>query len=137
MTACQFLLYCVAALLCLELECEDLDNPADFFLDQTVKFERNRKFPDINGTISPQHQVLMRLIDVQILFTLADKLTSTFNLLICSHAMFGVHLSARNNDQKLVSRFLKIGYFIGYYTAVPLKMYGNLADQNGFWSAKC
>ena len=32
--------------------------------------------------------------------------------------------SARNNDQKLVGRFLKIGYFIGYYTAVPLKMYG-------------
>ena len=29
--------------------------------------------------------------------------------------------SARN---KLVSRFLKIEYFIGYYTAVPLKMYG-------------
>ena len=34
------------------------------------------------------------------------------------------NLSARNKDQKLVGRFLKIGYFIGYYTAVPLKMYG-------------
>ena len=32
--------------------------------------------------------------------------------------------SARNKDQKLVGHFLKIGYFIGYYTAVPLKMYG-------------
>ena len=27
--------------------------------------------------------------------------------------------SARNKDQKLVGCFLKIGYFIGYYTAVP------------------
>ena len=35
-----------------------------------------------------------------------------------------VHASARNKDQKLVSHFLKIGYFIGYYSAVPLKMYG-------------
>ena len=33
--------------------------------------------------------------------------------------------SARNKDQKLVGRFLKIRYFIGYYTAVPLKMYGD------------
>ena len=33
-------------------------------------------------------------------------------------------LSARNKDQKLVGRFLKIGYFIGYFTAVPLQMYG-------------
>ena len=32
--------------------------------------------------------------------------------------------SARNKDQKLVGRFLKIGYFIGCYIAVPLKMYG-------------
>ena len=32
--------------------------------------------------------------------------------------------SARNKDQKLVGRFINIGYFIGYYTAVPLKMYG-------------
>ena len=32
--------------------------------------------------------------------------------------------SARNKDQKLVGRFLKIGYFIGYYSAVLLKMYG-------------
>ena len=33
-------------------------------------------------------------------------------------------VSARNKDQKLVGRFLKIGYFIGYYTAMPLNMYG-------------
>ena len=32
--------------------------------------------------------------------------------------------SARNKDQKLISHFLKIGCFIGYYTDVPLKMYG-------------
>ena len=32
--------------------------------------------------------------------------------------------SARNKDQKLVGRFLKIGYFIGNYTAVLLKMHG-------------
>ena len=32
--------------------------------------------------------------------------------------------SARNKDQKLVGRFLKIEYFIGYFTAVPLQMYG-------------
>ena len=43
--------------------------------------------------------------------------------------------SARNKDQKLVGRFLKKGYFIGCYTAVPLK--GNLADQSTFWLAKC
>ena len=35
----------------------------------------------------------------------------------------GTH-SAKNKDQKLVGHFLRIGYFIGYYTAVPLKMYG-------------
>ena len=32
-------------------------------------------------------------------------------------------ISARNKDQELIGRFLKIRYFIGYYTAVPLKMY--------------
>ena len=38
--------------------------------------------------------------------------------------LFKNYNSARNKDQKLVGRFLKIGYFIGYYIAVPLKMYG-------------
>ena len=42
-------------------------------------------------------------------------------MLNCSSMCIG---SARNKDQKLVGRFLKIGYFIGYYSAVPLKMYG-------------
>ena len=37
--------------------------------------------------------------------------------------------SARNKDQKLVGRFLKIGYFIGYYSAVPLKMYGKYGQS--------
>ena len=45
--------------------------------------------------------------------------------------------SARNKDQKLVGRFLKMGYFIGYYTAVLLRMYGKFGYQNGFWSAEC
>ena len=31
-------------------------------------------------------------------------------------------------------RQLRVGYFIDYYSAVPLKMY--LADQNVFWLAK-
>ena len=31
--------------------------------------------------------------------------------------------SARNKDQNLVGRLLKMRYFTGYYTAVPLKMY--------------
>ena len=34
-----------------------------------------------------------------------------------------IYHSARNKDQKLVGGFVKMGYFIGYYTAVPLKMY--------------
>ena len=33
--------------------------------------------------------------------------------------------SARNKDQKLVGRFLKIGYFYRLPTTVPLQMYGN------------
>ena len=32
--------------------------------------------------------------------------------------------SVGNKDQKLVSHYLKMGYFIGYYIDVPLKMYG-------------
>ena len=40
------------------------------------------------------------------------------------HLMHIYVFSARNKGQKLVSRFLKIGYFKGDYTAVPLKMYG-------------
>ena len=39
--------------------------------------------------------------------------------IVCVHAY-----SARNKDQKLVGHFLKMGYFMGYYTAVPMKMYG-------------
>ena len=34
---------------------------------------------------------------------------------------------------KLVGRFLKIGYFIGYFTAVSLKMYGPIKIR--FWLA--
>ena len=35
--------------------------------------------------------------------------------------------------------FLKIGYFIGYINCCPIENVatGNMADQNGFWSAKC
>ena len=41
--------------------------------------------------------------------------------------------SARNKAQKLFGGFLKIGYFTGYYTAVPLKMYGKYGQsQIGF-----
>ena len=36
--------------------------------------------------------------------------------------------STRNKDQKLIGRLLKIEYFTGYYTAVPLKMSGKLID---------
>ena len=35
-----------------------------------------------------------------------------------------LHIALGNKDQKLVGRFLKIGYFIGYNTTDPLKMYG-------------
>ena len=45
-------------------------------------------------------------------------------LLLCTIIESGSSHGARNKDQKLVGRFLKIGYFIGYFTAVPLKMYG-------------
>ena len=41
----------------------------------------------------------------------------------------GIQYSARNKDQKLVGRFLKIGHFIGYYTAVPLKLYGKYGQS--------
>ena len=50
---------------------------------------------------------------------------------------WGHHCSARNKDQKLVSGFLKIGYFTGYWLLSHWKCTGNMADQNGFWSAKC
>jgi len=45
--------------------------------------------------------------------------------------------SARNKDQKLVGRFLKIGHFVGYWLPSHWKCTVNLAGQNGFWSAKC
>ena len=48
-----------------------------------------------------------------------------------------VLFSARNKDQKLVGRFVKIGYFIGYKLLLHWKCLGNMADQNRFWSAKC
>ena len=35
-------------------------------------------------------------------------------------------------DQKLVDRFLKKGYFIGYYTAVPSEMFGKLGQSKYF-----
>ena len=44
--------------------------------------------------------------------------------------------SARNKNQKLVGRFLKIGYLIDYWLLSHWKCTGNLADQNGFWSTK-
>ena len=34
-----------------------------------------------------------------------------------------IYISARNKDQKLVGRFLKIWYFNGLLITVPLKMY--------------
>ena len=44
--------------------------------------------------------------------------------------------SARNKDQKLVGRFLKIAYFIGYYTAVPLKIYGKYGQSKQILGSK-
>ena len=63
------------------------------------------------------------------LYTSVSRLHSTSDEWCKQHCIvFSMHVQcmygARNKDQKLVSRFLKIGYFIGYYTAVPLKMYG-------------
>ena len=45
--------------------------------------------------------------------------------------------SAINKNQKLVGCFLKVGYFIGYFTAVPLQMYEKYGRSNRFWSVKC
>ena len=45
--------------------------------------------------------------------------------------------SARNKNQKLVGRFLKIGYLVGYWLLSHWKCTGNLADQNGFCLTKC
>ena len=45
--------------------------------------------------------------------------------------------SARNKDQKMVGHFYEDRIFHRLLLAVPLKMYRNLADHNGFWSAKC
>ena len=45
-------------------------------------------------------------------------------------------ISARNKDQKLVHHFLKIGYFIGYYIAIPLKMYGPIKIDFGWPNAE-
>ena len=44
--------------------------------------------------------------------------------------------SARSKDQKLVGCFLKIGYFIDYYTAVPLKMYGKYGRSKYIFVSK-
>ena len=41
-----------------------------------------------------------------------------------------------NKDQKLVSRFLKMGYFIGCDTAVPLKLHVKLGPGFGQPNAK-
>ena len=49
---------CFMSSVLLGLECEDLDNPADFFLDKIVEVERSLKSTDhydINGTILPQY----------------------------------------------------------------------------------
>ena len=59
---------------------------------------------------------------------------------LCVHVHTQTHAcmhSARNKDQKLVGHFLKIRYFMGYWLLSHSKCMGNLADQNGFWSAKC
>jgi len=45
--------------------------------------------------------------------------------------------SGRNKGQKLVSRFLKIGHFVDYWLPSNWKCTVRLADQNGFWLAKC
>ena len=55
-------------------------------------------------------------------------------------ASLGIHgntNSARNKDQKLVGRFLEDRIFTGYWLLSHWKCTGNMADQNGFWSAKC
>ena len=45
-----------------------------------------------------------------------------------------MHGSARNKDQELVGRFLNIEYFYRLLITVLLR---NMANQNGFWLAKC
>ena len=44
--------------------------------------------------------------------------------------------SGRNNSLKSVSRFLKMEHFVGYWWPYS-KCTVTLANQNGFWSAKC
>ena len=53
--------------------------------------------------------------------------------LICMHLHNIIHIASyvavleiRNRNW---STFLKIGYFIGYYTAVPLKTHGKLGQS--------
>ena len=48
-----------------------------------------------------------------------------------------IHSSGRNKSQKLIGHFLKIGHFVGYWWPSHWKCTVNLADQNGFWLAKC
>ena len=43
-----------------------------------------------------------------------------------------INFSDRNKNQKLVSRFLKIGLFVGYWLTSHWKYTVSLADQNGF-----
>ena len=45
--------------------------------------------------------------------------------------------SARNKNHKLVGRFFGDRIFYRLLIDIPLKYTRNLADQNGFWSAKC
>ena len=47
-----------------------------------------------------------------------------------------MYITARNKDKKLFGHFLRwdIYFILSYYSAAPLKMYGNLADQSKFWS---
>ena len=45
--------------------------------------------------------------------------------------------SGRNEDQKMVSYFLKIGLFVGYLLPSHSKCIVTLANQNWFWSAIC
>ena len=48
-----------------------------------------------------------------------------------------MYINAGNKDQKLIGHSFEDIICYRLMTAVPFKMYRNLAEQNGFWSAKC
>ena len=52
---------------------------------------------------------------LQILLMCAGYTEQSINVVhICMFVAYYHHISARNKDQKLVSRFLKTGYFLGF-----------------------